>query len=81
MILASEGTGGVLAPVDPGPAASGDDVVAEGLESRPKPNLTLKEFEKAPLTVRSGKVHYGERPLLSPQGPVMALGAEGSTVR
>lgn len=81
MILASEGEGGVLAPVDPGPAASGEDVIAEGLELRPKPNLTLKEFEKAPLTVQAGRAHYGNRPLLTQRGPIMAHGADGSPVR
>lgn len=81
MILAAEGEGGRLAPVDPGAARSGDDVTAEGLASQPKPGLTLKEFEKAPLTVKAGRVHYGERPLVSPLGAITAPAPDGASVR
>jgi methionyl-tRNA synthetase len=81
MILAAEGEGGKLAPVLPDQGKPGDDVTAEGLVSAPKTDLTLKEFEKAPLTVKSGRVCYGDRPLQSPHGAVLAAAAEGSTVR
>lgn len=81
MILAAEGEGGRVLPVVPEGAKPGDDVTAQGLPFLPKPNLTLKEFEKAPLVVKGGKVSYGDHPLTSPQGPVTAKAADGVSVR
>lgn len=81
MILASEAEGGKLSPVVPENGKPGDDVTAEGLASSPKADLTLKEFEKAPLSVKSGRVCYGDRPLQSPQGPISSPAPDGAGVR
>jgi len=81
MILAAEAEGGKLAPVVPEHGKPGDDVTAEGLASMPKPDLTLKEFEKASLSVKSGRVGYGDRPLQSPSGPVLSAAPDGASVR
>jgi methionyl-tRNA synthetase len=81
MILAAEGEGGKLVPVDPGAALPGEDVTAEGIALAPKAGLTLKDFEKAPLQVKDGKVVYGEKPLASSQGPVRAAAPDGAQVR
>ncbi|MDB5105863.1 MAG: metS [Fibrobacteres bacterium] len=81
MILAAEGEGGKVIPVSPDGAAPGDDVTAEGTPPAPKSDLTMKEFEKAPLTVRSGTVFYRDRPLRSPKGPISAKAQDGTVVR
>jgi len=81
MILAAETEAGRLAPVDPEPGEPGDDVTAEGLPPSPKADLTLKEFEKAPLTVKAGTVRYKDRSLTSPRGPIRAAAPDGATVR
>jgi methionyl-tRNA synthetase len=81
MILAAEGEGGKLAPVDPGAALPGEDVTAEGIVPAPKSGLTLKDFEKAPLQARAGKVVYGEKPLITSRGPVTAAAPDGTSVR
>ena len=81
MILAAEGEGGRVLPVVPEGAKPGDDVTAQGLPFLPKANLTMKEFEKAPLVVKSGKVSYGDHPLASPAGSITAKAADGVSVR
>jgi methionyl-tRNA synthetase len=81
MLLAAEGEGGRLFPADPGTAAPGDDVRVPDLPFAPKPDLTLKEFEKAPLTTLAGQVVYKGNPLRSPQGPIRAQAPDGATVR
>ena len=80
MILAAEGEGGKILPVDPEGAAQGDDVKAAETPFAPKADLTLKEFDKAPLTVKAGLVCYRDRPLQSPQGPIRAQAADGTAV-
>ncbi len=81
MILAAESEGGKVLPVSPEGAASGDDVKATDTPFAPKADLTLKEFEKSPLTVKSGLVCYRDRPLQSPRGPIRAQAADGTAVR
>ncbi|MDQ2999801.1 MAG: methionine--tRNA ligase [Fibrobacterota bacterium] len=81
MILAAEAEGGKLAPVSPEGAVCGDDVTAEGTPLAPKVELTMKEFEKAPLTVKSGIVFYRDQPLASPKGPIHAIAPDGVSVR
>ena len=81
MLLAAEGEGGKLAPVDPQGAAPGDDVRAPDLPFAPKAGLTLKDFEKAPLTAAGGVVAYKGKPLRSPAGAIRAQAPDGSTVR
>jgi methionyl-tRNA synthetase len=81
MILAAEAEGGKVIPVDPQGAAPGDDVKAAETPFTPKADLTLKEFEKAPLAVKSGVVCYRDRPLYSPQGPIRAQAPNGTSVR
>ena len=43
--------------------------------------MTLKEFEKAPLTVKAGQVRYRDRILASPAGPLAAAAPDGASVR
>ena len=81
MILAAEGEGGHLSPVRPEAGRPGDEVTAEGIIPTPKPGLTIKEFAKAPLLVKAGMVHYGGRPLRTPQGPVLAEAPDGAAVK
>jgi methionyl-tRNA synthetase len=81
MILAAEDAAGKVVPVDPEGAASGDDVTAEGVVPAYKADLTLKEFERAPLAVQSGAVRYKDHPLRSPKGPIKAQAADGTQVR
>jgi methionyl-tRNA synthetase len=81
MLLAAEGEGGKLTLAVAENARPGDPVRAEGLDGSPKPQITLKDFEQSPLTMRSGRVFYGEHPLVSPQGPVTAQAPDGASVR
>jgi methionyl-tRNA synthetase len=80
MLLAAEGEGGKLLPVDPLTAAPGDDVLLPGLPFAPKAGLTLKDFDKAPLAVANGLVAYRGRPLQSPAGPIRAQAPDGTEV-
>ena len=81
MILAAEDAAGKVVPVDPEGAASGDDVTAEGVPTAYKADLTMKEFERAPLAVQSGAVRYKDHPLKSPNGAIRAQAADGTAVR
>ncbi|MEO6095977.1 MAG: methionine--tRNA ligase, partial [Fibrobacteria bacterium] len=81
MILAAEDPQGKVIPVDPEGASSGDDVTAEGITAAYKADLTMKEFEKAPLSVQSGAVRYKDHPLKSPKGLVKAQAIDGTQVR
>jgi methionyl-tRNA synthetase len=81
MILAAEDAAGKVVPVDPEGAASGDEVTAEGVAPAYKADLTMKEFERAPLAVQSGAVRYKDHPLRSPKGAILAQAADGTTVR
>ncbi|MEO7426672.1 MAG: methionine--tRNA ligase [Fibrobacteria bacterium] len=81
MILAAEGPDGKVIPVSPEGAASGDDVQAADIPFAPKADLTLKEFEKAPLAVKSGSVYYRDHRLQSPKGAIRANAADGTAVR
>ena len=81
MILAADGPGGRVVPVDPGEAVSGDLVEVEGVEPRPKKKLSRRDFEKAPLLVQGGRVTYRGRPLTTPRGVLTCDAEDGSTVR
>ncbi|HLP40421.1 MAG TPA: methionine--tRNA ligase [Fibrobacteria bacterium] len=81
MILAAGPEGGKLAPVVPEGAEPGDVVTAPGIAPTPKAGLTLKDFEKAPLRVLGGKVHYRDQALATPRGPVTAEAPDGTEVR
>jgi methionyl-tRNA synthetase len=81
MILAAEREDGKVVPVSPDGAAPGDDVKAAETPFQPKPDLTLKEFDKAPLTVQAGQVRYRDRALLSPKGPISAQAKDGTAVK
>jgi methionyl-tRNA synthetase len=81
MLLAVEGEGGKLAPVDPLTAAPGDDVLLPESPFAPKADLTLKEFDKARLTVAGGLVAYKGKALRSPKGPIQAQAPDGTEVR
>jgi methionyl-tRNA synthetase len=81
MILAAEDAAGKVIPVDPEGAASGDDVTAEGIPRAYKADLTMKEFERAPLAVQSGSVRYKDHYLKSPKGPIKAQAVDGTQVR
>ncbi len=80
MLLAAGPEGGKLSPVDPGEAVPGDDIKLPDSPFAPKPDLTLKEFDKAPLTVVNSQVAYKGKPLLSLQGPVLATAPDGTPV-
>jgi len=80
MMLAADGEG-KLSLANPEGAKPGDAVTAEGLESKPKPQITIKDFEKCPLTVRNGQVCYKDKPLRTPHGPVLAHAPDGAEVR
>jgi methionyl-tRNA synthetase len=81
MLLAAGPEGGKLVPVDPREASPGDDVKVPDLPFAPKADLTLKEFEKAPLTAQGGLVAYKGKPLQSTKGPIQAPAPDGTTVR
>lgn len=81
MILAAETDNGTLITVVPDQGQSGQDIQAEGLAFTPKAVLTMKEFSRAPLAVKAGKVCYGERPLHSAQGALLARVPDGTAVR
>jgi len=80
MLLAAEAEGGKLAPVDPLTAAPGDDVRLPDLPFAPKADLTLKEFDKAPISVIAGLVAYKGKALQSPKGPIQAQAPDGTAV-
>ncbi|MEM7231075.1 MAG: methionine--tRNA ligase [Planctomycetota bacterium] len=81
MILASDRKDGKVVPVDPGEAESGDLVIVEGIESRPKKKLSKSDFDKAPLTVQGGLVTYDGKPLQTPSGTVSCDADDGAPVR
>ena len=81
MILAAELADGKLVPVNPIHGVSGDSVGVEGLPTTPKTDMTLKEFGKAPLSVKSSQVCYRDRPLASPQGLIVSEAVDGASVR
>lgn len=81
MLLAADNGQGGLNLVTAAAAKPGDRVEAEGLPASPKDQITLKEFERAPLHVRQGVVSYGDKPL-QVSGHKLAVSApEGSEVR
>lgn len=70
-----------LSLVNPGTAAVGDAVSAEGIERAPKAQITIKDFDKVTLTVANGVVTYAGKPLSTPQGPLTAEAPDGAEVR
>ncbi len=81
MMLAAEGLEGKLSLANPESAQPGDSIMAEGLNSNPKPQITLKDFEKCPLSVKNGRVYYKGHSLTSRHGPVLANAPDGAVVR
>jgi methionyl-tRNA synthetase len=81
MVLAADRKDGKVVPVDPGDAALGDLVTAEGISSSPKAKLSKSAFEKAPLEVQGGKVVYQGRPLVSGTGFIVSDAEDGAKVR
>jgi methionyl-tRNA synthetase len=81
MLLAAAGAEGKLEPVDPQGAAPGDDILVPDVPFQPKADLTLKEFEKAPLAASGGVVAYRGKALRSPQGPILTSAPDGAVVR
>ena len=81
MLLAAEGLDGKLSLVNPESAQPGDSITAEGLNSNPKQQITLKDFEKCPLSVKNGRVYYKSHPLTSKHGPVLVNAPDGAVVR
>jgi hypothetical protein len=61
-------------------AAAGDPVSAAGIERAPKAQIKIQEFDKCPLVVKNGQVHYGEKALSTPKGPVTAQAPDGAGV-
>ncbi|MBI4605709.1 MAG: class I tRNA ligase family protein, partial [Planctomycetes bacterium] len=81
MILATDRKDGKVVPVDPGEAAIGDLAAVEGIASAPDPQVSIKDFEKAPLQIQAGKVTYQGKPLQTPRGPVLCDAEDGARVR
>lgn len=81
MVLASDRKDGAVVPVDPGEAPVGDELRVEGIEPRPKAKLSSKDFGKAPLAVKEGRVVYGEQPLKTSRGEVACDAEDGAVVR
>jgi methionyl-tRNA synthetase len=81
MILASDRKDGKVVPIDPGDAPSGEPVVVEGIESHPKKKLSKSEFERAPLTVESGRVAYNGKVLRTASGEILCDSNDGAPVR
>ncbi len=81
MMLAADSEGGKLSLANPESAQPGDAITAEGLESHPKPQINLKDFEKCPLAAKGGKVHYKGKELRSPHGAVLAQAPDGAVVK
>jgi len=81
MVLASDRADGAVVPVDPGDAPIGDLIGVEGIEATPKRKLSKSNFEKAPLTVRGGRVVYRDKPLRSSAGEVRCAAPDGAPVR
>lgn len=81
MLLAAGGNGDALSLVFPADAAPGDAVSAEGVERAPKAQITIKDFDRISLSVKGGKVVYGDRPLVTAKGPVTAQAPDGAEVR
>jgi methionyl-tRNA synthetase len=86
MVLATDRRDGKVVPVDPGDAPVGDPVKAEGIESTPKPRITIDEFGKAPLLIQGGRVVYrdpagGIHPLRTSAGDLRCDAEDGATVR
>ena len=77
----SEGKPVRLSLVDPGEAAAGEAVTAAGIERAPKPQITIKEFDKIALSVQNGTVTYSGKTLTTPGGPLIAAAPDGATVR
>jgi methionyl-tRNA synthetase len=76
----ADGRPPLLSLATPEGAAAGDPVSAAGIERAPKAQIKIQEFDKCPLTVKNGQVHYGEKALSTPKGPVTAQAPDGAGV-
>ena len=77
----AEGKPTKLTLADPQGAEAGDSVTAQGIVSVPKPQITIKDFDKISLSVLGGNVVYGGLPLATAKGPVTATAPDGATVK
>jgi methionyl-tRNA synthetase len=69
-----------LALAAPEGAEAGDPISAAGIERAPKAQITIKDFDKCPLAVKGGVVHYGDKALSTPRGAVTAAAPDGAGV-
>jgi methionyl-tRNA synthetase len=81
MLLATDNGAGGLQLIHPAGAKPGDAVTAQGLVSTPKPQITMKEFERAPLTVQKGLVTYAGKTLQWAETALSVQAPDGSEVR
>jgi len=81
MLLAGEGEGGILSLASPQDARPGDRATVAGVPGSPKPQITLKEFERSPLSSQGGKVCYNAKPLQIGHGPISVSAPDGAVVR
>jgi methionyl-tRNA synthetase len=81
MLLAADNGQGGLQVVEPKGARSGDSVSVDGIPAQPKEQITLKEFEKAPLRVKAGQVCYQDKPLTVSGQALQVQAPEGSEIR
>jgi methionyl-tRNA synthetase len=81
MVLASDRKDGGVVPVDPGNAEVGEEIRVEGIEPQPKTKLSSKDFGRAPLAVKGGRVVYDGKPLQTTAGDVTCDAEDGATVR
>lgn len=77
----AEGKTSRLSLAFPENASVGDAVSAQDVERAPKAQITIKDFDKVALVVKSGVVSYGDKPLATAKGPVTAQAPDGAGVR
>jgi len=77
----AEGKPTKLTLANPEGAVAGDSVTAQGIVSAPKPQITIKDFDKISLSVLGGNVVYAGKPLVSAKGPVTASAPDGAVVK
>ncbi len=81
MLLAADNGLGGLQLVNPAWASPGDTVTALGLESTPKTQITLKDFEKAPLRAQGGRIEYAGKALQAAGQALVVNAPDGTEVR
>jgi len=81
MLLAADNGQGELRLVIPPSAPPGAVITHTELPSSPKPQITLKEFDRVPLRVNQGKLSYGGKPLIASGQAIPVDAPEGTEVR